>query len=165
MSEDAQDGEDKGGRRRLVPVVAGVFLALVLGGGGFYAAYSGLLNVGGDSRTASESAEKADHAAPMDDVAFLAVDPMVISLGREGGNRHLRFRAQLEVPRGQKAEVERLLPRVVDVFNSYLRAVGLTELEEPSNLARLRAQMLRRVQMVVGAERVNDLLIMEFVLN
>ena len=51
------------------------------------------------------------------------------------------------------------------MFNSYLRAVGMAELEQPSKLARLRAQMLRRVQMVVGKDRVNDLLIMEFVLN
>lgn len=162
MSEEATSEEGKGGRKLLVPVIVGIALALVLGGGGFYAAYSGLLESGGESR---DSAEGADQAAPMGDIAFVAVDPMVISLGREGGNRHLRFRAQLEVPQGHKAAVERLLPRVTDVFNSYLRAVGLAELEEPSRLARLRAQMLRRVQMVVGAERINDLLIMEFVLN
>jgi flagellar FliL protein len=32
-------------------------------------------------------------------------------------------------------------------------------------LTRLRGQMLRRVQIVVGKDRVRDLLIMDFVLN
>ena len=49
--------------------------------------------------------------------------------------------------------------------NSYLRALELRDLEDPSALTRLRAQMLRRVQVVAGPERVNDLLVMEFVLN
>jgi flagellar FliL protein len=162
MSEDAQGEEARGGKKPLVSVLAGVFLALALGAGGFYAAYSGVLAANGGSGGPLNAGE---HSAPLGDVAFVAVEPMVISLGREGSNRHLRFRAQLEVPQGHKADVERLLPRVTDVFNSYLRAVGMAELEEPSKLARLRAQMLRRVQMVVGRERVNDLLIMEFVLN
>ena len=96
---------------------------------------------------------------------FLAVDPLVISLGPGGGNSHLRFRAQLEVAPGQEEYVAALMPRVVDVLNSYLRAVELRDLENPSALVRLRAQMLRRVQVVVGDGRVKDLLVMEFVLS
>ena len=62
-------------------------------------------------------------------------------------------------------EVETVLPRVTDVLNSYLRALELDDLRDPLALTRLRAQMLRRIQVVVGKERVRDLLIMEFVLN
>jgi len=79
--------------------------------------------------------------------------------------RHLRFRGELEVIPRHKAEVERLLPRVVDVLNTYLRALRIEDIEDSSGLMRLRAQMLRRVQIVTGADRINDLLIMEFVIN
>ena len=58
-----------------------------------------------------------------------------------------------------------LRPRILDVLNGYLRAVEVAELEDPSALVRLRAQMLRRIQVVAGEGRVNDLLISEFVLN
>ena len=58
-----------------------------------------------------------------------------------------------------------LMPRVLDVLNTYLRAVEVRDLEEPAALARLRAQMLRRIQVVTGEGRVRDLLIAEFVLN
>ena len=57
------------------------------------------------------------------------------------------------------------MPRILDVLNTYLRAVEVRDLEQPASLARLRAQMLRRVQVVTGEGRVRDLLITEFVLN
>ena len=50
------------------------------------------------------------------------------------------------------------MPRVLDVLNTYLRAVEVRDLEEPASLARLRAQMLRRIQVVTGEGRVRDLL-------
>ncbi len=53
----------------------------------------------------------------------------------------------------------------MDILNGYLRAVDVRDLEDPSALIRLRAQMLRRIQIVTGEGRVKDLLIMEFVLN
>lgn len=58
-----------------------------------------------------------------------------------------------------------LLPRVVDTLNTYLRAVDVADLAAPAMAVKIRAQMLRRVQIVTGEGRVRDLLISEFVLN
>jgi flagellar FliL protein len=149
-------------KKSKMPLAIGLVMALVGGGGGFFAVYSGML-FGGESHV-----EEAHDEAPvgdMPDIAFVAVDPMVVSLGKGANSQHLRFRAHLEVPSRYEGEVETLLPRVVDVLNSYLRALETSDLDDASALVRLRAQMLRRVQVVTGAGRVNDLLIMEFVLN
>ena len=89
---------------------------------------------------------------------------MIVSLSPAAQGRHLRFRAQLEVPSKYASDVEAVLPRVVDVLNGYLRALETRDIESASALTRLRAQMLRRVQIVTGPGRGNDLLIMEFVL-
>ena len=67
--------------------------------------------------------------------------------------------------RAFQPDVTLLLPRVIDVLNSYLRAVEVADLEDPTALVRLRAQMLRRVQMVAGDGRVRDLLVTGFVIN
>ena len=99
------------------------------------------------------------------DISFVEVEPMTISISPAAQGRQLRFRAQLEVPAVHASDVEKLLPRVVDVMNGYLRAVELGDIESAAALTRLRAQLLRRVQIVAGPGRVNDLLIMEFVLN
>lgn len=79
--------------------------------------------------------------------------------------KHLRFRAQVEVIDSAVADVTLLVPRILDVLNSYLRAIDTASIEDPQALARMRAQMLRRIQIVTGEGRVRDLLITEFVLN
>lgn len=145
-------------KKSLLPLLIGLVLMLALGGGAFYAVYSGLLL----GAHAQKPAAKAESSAP--EVHFVALDPMVISLG-DSGLRHLRFSAQLEVDPAHLPEVDQLKPRVMDVLNGYLRAVSIEDLENPSALIRLRAQMLRRIQIVTGEGRVRDLLIIEFVLN
>lgn len=147
-------------------MLIGLVLALALGGGGFYAVYSGLLLGSGpvpDHAADADPHEVEPGALPP--IAFVELEPLVISLGRAGGNQHLRFRAQLEVDPQYQADVAKLAPRVLDVLNSYLRAVEVGDLENPAALVSLRAQMLRRIQLVTGEGRVRDLLIMEFVLN
>jgi len=163
MSAEADVEEAAPKKASKLPLLLGVVMALAGGGGGFYAVQSGL--IGGAGTDESAEATPKEELAPIEAVSFVALDPVVISLPKTGGRDHLRFAAQLEVPPAYVAEVESIKPRVVDVLNSYLRAVELAELEDPAALMRLRAQMLRRVQVVVGEDRVNDLLIMEFVLS
>lgn len=157
---DAAEAPKKSGKAGLL---IGLVLALALGGGGFYAVYSGLI-----LGAPADASHGADSPGPIEDlppVAFVSLEPLVVSVGDSAVNRHLRFRAALEVEPGHESEVTKVIPRVVDVLNSYLRAVEVADLENPNALIDLRAQMLRRIQLVTGEGRVRDLLIMEFVLN
>lgn len=151
-------------KKSKIGLLIGLVLALVLGGGGFFAVYSGMLfaAVEGSADAGHGGDVIVDELAP---VSFVPLEPLVISIGRGANARHLRFRAELEVTPGVEADVTKLIPRVMDVLNSYLRAVEVTDLEDPSALVALRAQMLRRIQLVIGEGRVRDLLIMEFVLS
>ncbi len=143
-------------KRGKLPLILGVVLGLA-GAGGGYVAMSGLPGSHG---------EEPDPRSQPPRTAFVPVPPLTISLGHAGGGvRHLRFQAQLEVDPIGVNNVTVLLPRVSDVLNGYLRAVAVSDLEDPAALVRIRAQMLRRVQIVVGDGLVHDLLVMEFVLN
>ncbi|SES06956.1 flagellar FliL protein [Tranquillimonas rosea] len=162
MASDETEGATPPKRSKL-GLLVGLVLAVLLGAGGFYAAYSGMILSG--------SAESA-HEPPADDsgadappVAFVPLDPMTISLAPGAGAKHLRFQAQLEVEAGAEEQVAAMLPRVIDVLNSFLRAVEPELLADPASLAQLRAQMLRRVRIATGSHAVRDLLVMEFVLN
>ena len=172
------------------PLILGLVLAMVGGGGGFYAASSGLIPLGSGAgggsgmekevqsngtdamstdsngmNTQSRAGMREEMPMAIGDIAYVEVDPITISLNASQSVRHLRFRAQLEVNAEFEDDVMALVPRVMDVMNSYLRALELSDLTGPLALARLRAQILRRVQVVTGTGRVRDLLIMEFVLN
>lgn len=183
MSAEADPEEESAPKKKgmLVPLVAGLVLALVGGGGGFWAVTSGPLasmfggiedmteaseDGYGDSGSSDSYASEGDgYGGGYVDVAFVPLERVTISLAPDSSARHLIFAAQLEVAPEYSAEVTALTPRILDVLNSYLRVVGVDELSAPTSLARLRAQMLHRIQIVTGDGRVRDLLITEFVVN
>jgi flagellar FliL protein len=162
MAEEVTAEEGDPPKKTKTPLILGLTLALAGGGGGFYATWSGMILADGDKGHDAVQEEVKD---PFGDIAFVEIDPMIIEIRALPERRLLRFRAHLEVPKSYQEDVTKILPRVVDVLNSYLRALELEDLEDQGALTRLRAQMLRRVQVVTGRDHVNDLLIMEFVLT
>lgn len=163
MADEPTDEPTDEPKSSKLPLIIGFVLLLVGGGAGFYATWSGMILGGESVDTAESENEKEKEAQPK--VTFLPLEPITISLPQHSQQKHLLFRAQLEVSPDHAAEVEQNLPRVIDVLNTYLRAIEVRDIQDPSALARLRAQMLRRVQVATGRDHVNDLLIMEFVLN
>lgn len=167
MAEDAAapaaaegEAEEAPKKKSKKPLLIGAVLALVLGGAGFFVTWSGMLFGGGE-----EEAHTEEGAAPLPEIAFVPIETVTISLGEASQAGNLRLTSQLEVNKMYTEEVTLLMPRILDVINSYLRAVDVAQLEDPKALVRLRAQMLRRVQTVTGEGRVRDLLITEFILN
>lgn len=154
--EQPQDVAPK--KKSKLPLIIGVVLALVLGGAGFYATFSGLIL--GPSEAHAEA-----EAEPLPDIAFVPLEPLIITLGEAASLRNLRITAQMEVAGKYAQDVTMLLPRIADVMNGYLRAMDVAVLEDPAGLVRMRAQILRRIQIVTGEGRVRDLLVTEFVLN
>lgn len=144
-------------------MVVGLVLALLSGGGAFYAVYSGLLFGADHGGHAAE--EEAAEASPIPDVAFVPIERIVLPVGSSGSGRFLHFASEIEVLSEHEAEVLHLRPRVIDVLHTYLRALDAADLSDSTALVRLRAQMLRRVQIVLGEGRARDLLITEFVIN
>lgn len=157
----APTGEDAPKKGSKMPLILGLVFAILGGGGGFMAVQMGF--IGGSHEDVHE--DPVEEAEELPALAFVPMETLVINLPANAQAKHLLFTAQLEVEPTYTQEVTDLLPRVVDVLNGYLRAVEISELEDPTALIRLRAQMLRRVQVVVGDGRVKDILIMEFVLN
>lgn len=167
MSDIALDPTDSPKRSSRKGLITGVVLLLAAAGGSYVAAGrvfggSGTAPIG-ESHAEGEPDAIAEPHRTGTEVAFVPLDPMLVSLA--GSDRHLRFAAQLEVPPAYASEVAQLAPRLVDTLQDYLRAVGADQLGQADALLRLRSQMLRRLQMVAGPDRVTDLLIMEFVLN
>lgn len=161
MAEAADGDAPRPNKKSKLPLIVGLVLALVLGGAGFYATFSGMI------LEANPNMAEGDHGEVPDlpDVAFVPVESVIVALGEGAQSRHLKFTAQVEVGSAYAADVTLLLPRILDVFNSYLSAVDPASLEESAAIIRVRAQLLRRIQVVVGEGRVRDLLITEFVLN
>jgi flagellar FliL protein len=166
-------------KRSRLPLFLGLALGLAGAGGGFMATRLGLLQISGATAENSvgqgeqgegASSEASEGSLGGDDIAnaattFIPLDPMIVNVDDPTGRRFLRFAAQIEAEPGQAASLESIKPRFSDVLNGYLRAVSLSDLENPQALDLLRGQMLRRLQTVAGEGKIRDLLIIEFVLN
>ena len=145
-------------KKSLLPLLVGLLLAAIGAAGGFYAGSAGLLgSSNGKATTAKDGATSQ--------TAFVDISPLVVSIVRPDRVAQLRLQVSLEVEKDLASRTETLMPRLKDVLNSYLRAIDTTDFDGPGALVRLRAQMLRRVQIVVGDDAVKDLLIQEFVVN
>lgn len=157
--------ETPAGRRRRGGLLIGLAAMLVLGGAGFYAAWAGLVHLPLAERADAKTAPP--HAAPegAEAASFVQVPPTVVGLGPSARAAHLRLSAALDVAPGAEAPVESLMPRILDVINTYLQALDEADVERPAAMARVRAQLLRRIRVVVGGDLVRDLLITEFVLQ
>lgn len=156
MADATQDAAPQP-RRKLAALLPGLALAAAMGAGGYGAVHFGLLD--------SLPTLGRESGSQVAETVFVDLPPLHVSLGPVAGGRVMRFAAALEVAPAHKAEVERLMPRLLDVLNTYLRAVEPEEFGAPGALIRLRAQMLRRLQVVAGEGRVRDLLVTEFVVN
>lgn len=167
---------DTAPRKGKSKLLLGAFvLALLAGGGGFYAIYSGLLVLPfpgqpqaepGNTVTGKGGGEgDAEAANPFAAGAYVELDPLIVSLGPQSPSSLLKVTLTVEVRPGREAEVEAVKPRVVDILNGFLRAVDEREFELPRSMERLRVQMLRRVRLVTPEGAVSDLLIQDFVLN
>lgn len=177
MTEVAAPEEAEQPKKGKKGLIMGVIGAIILGGAGYFVTSTGIFPpASGESTSETEfhdTPSDSGHGAISGDqttdvktgVTFVELDQLTISLGKFASSRHLRFQAYLEVEPAMAEEVKHLSPRILDVLNTYLRAIAETELEDPASMNTLRAQMLRRVQVVVGEENVRDLLITEFVLN
>ncbi len=100
-----------------------------------------------------------------ENVAFVNLEPLVISLGPNANSEYLKISISLETTDLQKKKIEHLVPKFRDVLNTYLRAVDESDIAEPAAMIRLRAQMLRRVQLIAPPDTVENVLITDFVLN
>lgn len=161
QNADAPNTKEKLHKKKgLMPILIGMIGALALGGGGFYAIYSGLI-LSGQDKADAQSARSEPKPLP----TYLAIEQLTLSLAAPSGAEHLRLSAHVEIADGRLSEAEAYRPRFLSVINTYLRAVEPSDLREATALIRLRAQILRRLQMVAGADLVDDFLITEFILN
>lgn len=146
-------------------LIIGLVLALIAAGGGFYAAFSGMLPIGAKPSENTKDVQEKVALKALSNHVFVALDPLIVSIRSSSKYRLLRFSGQLEVEPEHAADIEALKPRIMDVMNTYLNALEAARFEDPIALMKLRAQLLRRIQIVTGEGRIKDLLIMEFVLQ
>jgi flagellar FliL protein len=100
--------------------------------------------------------------------AFLDLPDTLVNLANTGGERpqYLKVKIVLELPdQGMVQQVQPVMPRVMDSFQTYLRELRPTDLDGSAGLYRLKEELTRRVNSAISPNRVNAVLFKEIVVQ
>lgn len=142
---------------KLMIIAGAAVLVLLVGGGVWFVFFAG---------HGEKHEEHAEAAAPKP--VFIDVPEMMINLAGSPGERiqYLRVKAVLEVKDEKVVEaIKPSMPRVTDVFQTYLRELRSSDLSGSAGLFRLKEEMLRRVNLAVAPAAVNTVLFREIVIQ
>jgi len=143
------------GKLKLIIAAAGVLLILGGGGGWFF-----FLRGHGE--------EKHAEAPPPKPPSFIEVPEMLVNLQGVPGERvqYLKVKLTLEVKEEKQVEtIKPTLPRVTDLFQTYLRELRPIDLNGSAGLFRLKEELTRRVNAAVAPNEVSAVLFKEIVVQ
>lgn len=159
-TEGGEGASKASGFKRFLSIkfIAIVAVALIAVGGVGGGAYHFL----GGGRT------EAAPAAKIKPPVFFEMPDVLVNLSSTGNDRtqYLKVKVVLELPdEAMKAQLEPLMPRLMDTFQTYLRELRPTDLDGSAGLYRLKEELTRRVNAAISPERINAVLFKEIVIQ
>ncbi len=184
------EAEGEGGGKKKPPmmiiIIAAVVLVLALGGGG-----AAFFLLKPKPEAAAEKDKKGEHGkkkeekkgekkgegkeeAPLitvkegpEGVVFATLPNIVVNMQTADGRpTFMKLRLTLEVPDQETAEaLEPALPRMQDMFQTFLRELRPEDLQGSQGSYQLRTEIMRRVNLVIAPAKVNAVLIEEMLIN
>jgi flagellar FliL protein len=190
--EGAEGAEGEGGGKKKLPlkmlIIGGVGALVVLGGGGT-AAFMMLApkpdpaaaEAGGKKKEEKKKDEKkkeekggkeGEKGAPVvregpDGVVFYTIPDVVVNMQTADGRpTFLKLKLTLELPdEGAVEELDPNMPRLQDMFQTFLRELRPEDLSGSQGSYQLRMEILRRVNLVISPSKANAVLIEEMLIN
>jgi flagellar FliL protein len=154
--EGAADEAAPSAKGKLKLIIAGVGLLAVLGaGGGWFFMHR-------------HGEEAHAEAPPPKPPSFIEVPDMMVNLAGAPGDRvqYLKVKITLEVKEEKQVEeIKPTLPRVTDIFQTYLRELRPTDFNGSAGLYRMKEELTRRVNAALAPAQVNAVLFKEVVVQ
>jgi flagellar FliL protein len=154
--EGAEGAPKKKFSLKLIIIAAAALAVLGGGGGGAYFFFF---------RSKPVQVAAPDKPKP---VAFMDLPDVLVNLANTGGERtqYLKMKITLELPdQTMVGQVQPVMPRVVDAFQTYLRELRPTDLDGSAGLYRLKEELTRRVNASISPSRINAVLFKEIVVQ
>ncbi|HEX7882895.1 MAG TPA: flagellar basal body-associated protein FliL [Afipia sp.] len=155
VEEGAEAAAPKG-KRKLIIMGGAAGLVLLLAGGGWFFFMRG------------PAKEVQVAAPPPKPPVFLDVPEVLVNLSNGPGERiqYLKVKVVLEVKdQPLMAQIAPTMPRVTDLFQTYLRELRPADLNGSVGLFRLKEELTRRVNAAISPSQVNAVLFKEIVIQ
>ena len=159
--EEKTDGGEgaaapKKGKLKLIIAVVGILVVLGAGAGGWFFFMRG------------HGEEQHAEAPPPKPPSFVDVPDMLVNLVGAPGERvqYLKLKLVLEVKEEKQVEaIKPALPRVTDLFQTYMRELRPSDLNGSAGLFRLKEELTKRVNLALAPNQVNAVLFKEVVIQ
>ena len=143
---------------KLKLIIAVVGLLVIFGGGA--ATWFLFFRHGGD--------EVHAEAVPVKPPVFLDVPDLMVNLAGLPGERVQFLKAKVVLEFKEEKQVEAVkptMPRITDIFQTYMRELRPSDLSGSAGLFRLKEELTRRVNVAIAPTQVNALLFKEIVVQ
>ena len=160
-AQDEEAKPKKGGKKKLILMAVPVLLIAIGAGLWFTGILPGLLGM--KKHDDQHAHDTAKPAVPI----FVDLPDMIANLaGPSNKPSYIKLQARLEVSRQEDADkVKAALPRLQDMFQTYLREMRPEELRNSAGTYRLREELLGRANIAVAPARVNDVLFTQLLIQ
>jgi flagellar protein FliL len=158
---EGEEGKSAPAKRKLslkliLMAVGGLVAIGGLGGGAYFFLFS----------HKSEAATAVNQVKPP---VFLDMPDVLVNLSNGGGNertQYLKVKVVLELPDQElSAQIQPVMPRIMDTFQTYLRELRPTDLDGSAGLYRLKEELTRRVNAAIAPNHINAVLFKEIVIQ
>jgi flagellar FliL protein len=148
------------GNRKLI--LLAVPLLLCLAGAGLW--FSGVLpNLPGMGRKPAQAEHEPPKPVPP---SYVDLPDMIANLNGTHKPTYIKLAARVEVPRPEDVDkVKAAMPRLQDLFQTYLREMRPEELRGSAGTYRLREELLARANAAVAPARVSDVLFTQMLIQ
>jgi flagellar protein FliL len=149
-----------GGKKKLILIAVPVLLIGAVAGLWFSGVLPGLLGMRHD--------EKSSQAAAKPEVpVFVDLPDMIANLaGPSAKPSYVKLQARLELSKQEDADkVKQSMPRLQDMFQTYLREMRPDELRGSAGTYRLREELLGRANVALAPVRVTDVLFTQLLIQ
>ncbi|MGY4480675.1 flagellar basal body-associated protein FliL [Bradyrhizobium sp. USDA 3364] len=146
----------KKGKLKLIIAVVGFLVVLGAGAGGWLFFMRG------------HGEEQHAEAPPPKPPSFIDVPDMLVNLVGAPGERvqYLKLKLVLEIKEEKQVEaIKPALPRVTDLFQTYMRELRPSDLNGSAGLFRLKEELTKRVNLALAPNQVNAVLFKEVVIQ
>ena len=112
----------------------------------------------------TEEEEKKKEAI---NVVFFPLEEIIVNLNTGGRkSTFLKVRVNLELAKADDiVRIEKVMPRILDNFQVYLRELRIEDLKGSAGMYRLREELLTRVNLAASPVKVNDVLFKEMLVQ
>ncbi len=161
---EEDEGEAASKKRRFAGRTLVLFIALplllLLGGGVTLFVFDPLGMFSGDMVETAED-------GPPKPVVFFEMPDMLVNLSqKDKRSQYLKLKVALEMSdRETKKAIQPMLPRIMDIFQIYLRELRSEDLEGSAGVYRLKEELLRRINLVLNPRKIDRILFKQMIVQ